>query len=224
MADTDTSALSGIEFRGHRLGALSTDSWTQYVVPTRNRITSYRGHAGTFITPGRATAPQRLLALHNSTSSTVLVDVNRIHLHLYRDTIKTIGVIPPTIRVCRFTALPTNGTALTKVPLETALSSNSAVTLWQDASADGTASASALTVTAGSPLEQQWAGRGAVSATTASAYEKQDSITLFDSPFGLTLQALQGVLVLLDNYSATTGNPLADRWVASIEWEEYTRP
>ena len=150
------------------------------------------------------------------------MSVNHISLHLFRDTIKTIGVISPTIRVCRFTVLPTNGTAVTKVPIDTGLSSSSAVTLWQDASAEGTASASALTVTAGSPLTQQWTGRGAVSATTASKYEMFDPVVLFEGD--LTLQALQGALVLLDNYSATTGNPLADRWVVTVGWEEFSRP
>jgi len=222
MPNVDATATSGIEPRGYRQGATSADSWTTFVVPTRDRIISYQGRAATFITPGRATPPQRLFAIHNSTSSTVLVSVNQILLHLYRDTIKTILVVPPTIRVCRFTALPTNGAAITKVPIDTGLSSNSAVTLWQDASADGTAAASALTVTAGEPITQQWAGRGAVSATTASAYEKFDPIVLFEGD--LTLRALQGALVLLDNYAATTGNPLADRWVVSVGWDEYTRP
>jgi hypothetical protein len=224
VPDVDTSALAGIEFRGHRRGALSTDSWTQYVVPTTDRIVSYRGWAATFITPGRATPPQYLLSLHNATSSPVVVAVNRIMLHLWRDTIKTILVIPPVVRLHRFTALPVNGTAITKVPVDSSLSSSASVTVKGDASADGAASASPLTVTAGSPFDQLWAGRGAVSSTTAAQYEYHDVIALHDGPPEITLRALQGVLVLLDNYAATTGNPLQDRWLASINWEEYTRP
>ena len=225
MPNVDTSALAGLEFDGYRQGALSTDSWTQYVIPTTDRIVSYQGAAATFITPGRATPPQYLLSLHNATSSTVLVSVSRIGLHLYRDTIKTILVIPPTIRVHRFTALPTNGTAITKVPLDSSLSSSSSVTVKGDASSDGAASASplAVTVPAGTALTQLWAGRGAVSATTASGYEKLDAVDGV-SESDLILRPLEGIVVLLDNYAATTGNPLQDRWVADVEWDEYTRP
>src|SRR4051794_6584286 len=104
MADVDTTTVSGVEARGYRRGALSTDSWDQYVVPVRDRVTSWAGRAATFKTPGRAAVGQKLLALHNATASSVLVCVNRIRVDVLQTAVKAVTVVPPMIRVQRFTA------------------------------------------------------------------------------------------------------------------------
>jgi hypothetical protein len=115
--------------------------------------------------------------------------------------------------------LPTNGTALTKVPIDSVLASNSAVTVLGDASADGTSSGTALTATlpAGTFLTQEFAPR----FITAVGYEMFDRETFFsaDQEY-VTLNALEGVALFLD-YTLATQNPTTDTWVAGIEWEEY---
>jgi hypothetical protein len=229
MPDLDTSAIIGVEPRGYRRGALATDSWDQYVVPVRDRISSFNGRASTFITPGRAAVGQKLLALHNATGSSVLVCVNRIVVDMLSTAAagKAPTIIPPVIRIHRFTAVPTNGTVLTKTAMDTAGSSNSAVTAWGDASADGTLSGTTLTVTipAGSCLHQQYAPRIMVVGTSASTfYEPIDTAMYFQGEPDVTLRALEGVCVFLDQAVVTTGNPSTDRWIAMIDWEEYTRP
>lgn len=222
MGDFETTVVEGVEARGYRRGALSTDGWDQYVVPVRDRIVSFGGRASTFITPGRAAVGQKILALHNATGSSVVVCINRIVVDVLNTAVKAVTIIPPVMRIHRFTAVPTNGTTLTKVPLDSSQSSNSSVTAWGDASADGTGSGTTLTITipAGSCLHQKYAPR----VFTAVGVDQIDTAPFFEGEPDITLRALEGICVFLDQAVVTTGNPATDRWIATIDFEEYTRP
>lgn len=185
------------------------------------RQTSYLGRAATFRTPGRAgTAGQKVMAIHNSSTSTILVNVKKITVDLTATVVKAVTVLPPVIRIWRFTAVPTNGSSLPKVPEDTALSSNAQVTLWQDASADGTSSGTALTITlpASNIMVEEFAPR----LITAVGYEMFDrTVFLENIDDAITLRAGQGVAVFLD-YVLATQNPVTDMWILGLEWEEYT--
>lgn len=228
MADVDSTAISGVEVRGYRRGTLSTDSWDQYVIPTKDRITSFSGRVCSFVTPGRAATSQKIMALHNATGSSVIVSVNRIRVDLLTTVAKALTVQPPIIRIHRFTAIPTNGTNITtsKVGLDTALTSNASVTVWGDSSADnagaGTSSATTLTVTipSNSAIAQLYAPR----AITAAGYEPIDAATFFEGDSDITLRALEGVCVFLDAATTSTGIPTTDKFLVMIDFEEYTRP
>jgi len=225
MPDIDSTVVSGVEARGYRRGTLSTDSWDQYVIPVEDKIVSYRGRTSTFVTPGRAAVAQKVFAIHNATASTILVAVNRLRVDLLSTALKAATVLPPLIRIHRFTALPTNGTALSKIGIDTALTSNAAATVWGDSSADnagaGTVSAITLTVTTlAPPLAQRYAPR----FITLAGYEPMDSVNFFEGEPDVTLRALEGLCVFLDMATLTTGNPATDKWVVSADWTEYTRP
>jgi hypothetical protein len=234
MPDVDSSATAGLEVRGYRRGALTTDSWDQYVIPVKDRVVGFTGRASTFVTPGRAATSQKILAIHNATGSSVFVSINRIRVDVIQTAAagKAPTVLPPIIRVCRFTAVPTNGTSLTKVPLgDTTVSSNSAVTCWGDASADnagaGTSSATTLTITvpANNILAQAYGPRIMVVGTSASTfYEPLDTIEFFVGEPDVMLRPLEGVCVFLEHATNTTGNPTTDKWLAFVDWEEWTRP
>jgi hypothetical protein len=221
MGDVEATA-AGQDFRGYRRGAVAGDPVDQYVVPVRDRIVSYTGRASTFITPGRAAVGQKLLSLHNATGSSVIVCVNRITVDVLVTAAKAVTIISPMIRIHRFTVVHTNGTVLTKVPMDTSQSSSSSVEVRGDASADGTGSGTTLTVTipAGSCLHQKCGPR----VFTAVGYEPIDTAPFFEGEPDITLRALEGICVFLDQAVVTTGNPATDRWVATIDWEEYTRP
>jgi hypothetical protein len=229
MGDVESTSTAGQEWRGYRRGGTAGDPVDQYVVPVRDRIPSFYGRASTFVTPGRAgTTGQKILALHNATGSPVLVCVNRIVVDVLQTAAAGIAptVFVPVIRIHRFTVVPTNGTALTKVKMNSALSSDAAVTAWGDASADGTGSGTTLTVTipAGSCLHQKYTPRILVIGTSASSfYEPIDTAPFFEGEPDITLGALEGVVVFLD-YTVAAGNPTTNRWIATIDWEEYTRP
>jgi len=225
MGDVASTAVGGQEWRGYRRGVLTTDDVDQYVIPVEDKIVSYRGRATTFVTPGRAAVAQKVFAIHNATASTILVAVNRLRVDLLSTALKAATVLPPLIRIHRFTALPTGGTALSKIGLDTAQTSSASATVWGDSSADnagaGTSSAVTLTVTTlAPPLAQRYAPR----FITLAGYEPMDSVNFFEGEPDVTLRALEGLCVFLDMATVTTGNPTTDKWVVSCDWTEYTRP
>ena len=135
---------------------------------------------------------------------------------LYQTVVKAVTVAPPIIRIHKFTAVPTNGTALTKVSKDSALTTNASITAWGDASADGTGSATTLTVTipANSVLTQEYAPR----LITAAGYEMFDRTELLEGK-DIVLRALEGVVVFLD-YVLATQNPITDMWIVGCDWWE----
>ncbi len=193
----------------------------QFVIPIEDKVVTYTGRVSTFRTPGRAgTTGQKIFALHNATGSTVLVEVRKVAIDLAMTVVKALTVLPPIIRVHRVTVLPTNGTAGAKAPLDTTQTSSASVTVFGDASADGTSSAAALaaTIPAGSILSQEYAPR----FITAAGYEMFDRAELLEDR-GIILRALEGIVVNLD-YTAAGQNPTTDMWTVSCEWAEYTLP
>ena len=187
----------------------------QEVIPRAEPEATFRGRASTFRTPGRAgTTGQKIFALHNATASPKIVHINQLVVDLYQTVVKAITVAPPIIRVSRFTALPTNGAALAKTAKDTALSSSASITVWGDASADGTSSASALTVTAGSVLSQEYAPR----FVTAAGYEPMDRAEFLEGK-DIVLRALEGIVVELA-YTLATQNPVTDMWIVGCDWCE----
>lgn len=194
----------------------------QYVIPQDLEVTSYRGRACSFRTPGRAgTAGQKLASLFNTTGSAVIVKLTQLRVDMYQTVIKAVTVAPPVIRVYKVTAAPTNGTAMTKVSRDSAQSSAANVEVKGDASADGTGSGTALTstLTVGvNVLSQEYAQR----MITAAGYEPADRMNFLEGK-DVYLRASEGVVLMLD-YTLATQNPITDMWIASLEWEEFTLP
>lgn len=220
---TVTRGQLGTSGVAHSVGAtVSLMVGVQRVEPVEaTPIVTYKGRVSTFRTPGRAgTAGAKLFALHNATGSTVVVDIEKITVDLVATVIKAVTVLPPIIRAVRFTAVPTNGTTLTKVPEDTSLASNSAVTVWGDASADSTLSGTALTITltpGSNTVTQEFAPR----LITAAGYEMFDRTTFFeDEGVAITLRPLEGLCVFLD-YTLTTQNVATDMWIVGARWTEY---
>lgn len=188
------------------------------VVSTQKSNVIYRGSAATFRIPGRAgTVGQKILSIHNATGSAISLRVRQIRVDLVQTVVKAITVLPPVVRVWAVTVLPTNGTALTKNKIGGTGATNATATLLQDASADGTGSASTLTATlpAGTIINQEYAPR----FITGAGYEMGDRL-LFEFDDGIVLGALQGIVVFVD-YVLATQNPTTDMWLASVEWDEY---
>jgi hypothetical protein len=179
---------------------------------------THKGRANTFRIPGRAgTAGQKLLSIHNATGSTVKVDIEQVTVDCVQLAVIAVTVQPPIIRVYKVTVLPTNGTAVTKVSRDSGLGASSgSVTILGDASADGTGSGTALTATipGGAVLTQEFAPR----LITAVGYEMFDR-TVFFADSMVTLNALEGIVVMLD-YTLATQNPTSTHWLVGAEWNE----
>ena len=220
---TVTRGVDGTAAVAHTSGvAVALVVGVQRVEPVvASQQVSYLGRTATFRIPGRAgTTGQKLFAIHNATTSPVLVDVDKIAIDLVATVIKAVTVLPPVLRAWKFTAVPTLGTAGTKVPEDSSLVSSSGVTLWQDASADGTSSASALAVTlpAATVITEEYAPR----LITAAGYEMFDRTIFFDNENEvITLRPLEGICVFAD-YVLATQNPITDMWLVACRWIEYT--
>jgi hypothetical protein len=234
---TVTRAQEGTAAVAHSIGAkVAIVVRVQQVEPIDgSKQVAYKGRACTFRTPGRAgTAGQKLFALHNATGSTVNVDISKIVIDCAQTVVKLVTVLPPVVKAVRFTTAPSGGTTLVRTPEDTSLSSKTtAVTIWGDASADGTPSGTALTIGSivtniqAGVLQHAFAPRYMVHvAPTASSinplFEPFDTIIFFDGEDEtITLRELEGVCIFLD-YTATGQNPTTDMWTVSARWQEWT--
>lgn len=210
------AASAGQNFRNYRRGAVSTDPVDQYVIPTRDRVETYRGRAASFRIFGIAgTAGQRLMTIFNAVGSGIIVDVELVTIDVAQTAARVVE--PPIIRGYRLTAAPTGGTAMSKAPVDSAQSSSASVTLLQAASNE-TGTATAITATHTTLVNQEVAPR----ALTLVGYEQFDRVEWFNGT-PLVLRAGEGLSIFLD-YSAATANPISDKWVGMVQWSEYTRP
>jgi hypothetical protein len=198
---------------------IATDKMGQiYVNPENNKVL-FRGRAGSFRTLGRAgTAGQKILAIHNATGSSITVQVNKIVVDMWCTVVKAVTVAPPIVRIRKFTAVPTNGNTITKNKIGGTTTSSASCTVWNDSSADGTGSATTLTVTlpGGTIVDQLVCPR-----VITAVGEIDTNPMKFEYSSGIQLAALEGICVFLD-YTVATQNPITDMWVASVEWEEFT--
>lgn len=228
MPDIESTLTQGVEVRGYRRGAAATDGWDQYVIPVEDRIVTFDGRSCSFVTLGRATTTDQVLhVITNATGSTVLCSVTRVRVDLLQGgAAKASGTIPPVIRVIRVTGLATGGTAIAKGSQDTNLTSNASVVVTGDASADGTNSATALSVTQGVALAQVWAPRIVQTTATAANLPVAEFIDTAEFLVGepeVILRPGEGLAVILDVATAA-GNPATDRWISILDWIEYTRP
>lgn len=221
------SASSGIKVQRFKNGfgndATYRDVSASFPLPVTqdaSRLITYEGRCSTFRIPGRAgTAGQKLFSIHNATGSAVVVDVNEIHVHCTATVIKAVTVLPPAIRLYRVTVLPTNGTAAVKVTRDTSQSSSASLTVLQDASADGTSSATALTATLTTQAVSGCFADRMITAVGTDLYSRREF--LGGAHEYITLRPLEGLVVMLD-YVLATQNPVTDMWMVSCDWTEYT--
>lgn len=192
--------------------------------PTRGNVT-FNGRVITPRTPGRAgTAGQKIWSIFN-TDASIMVDVHTIMIDQYATAAKVVA--PPTLKLVRITAAPTNGTSMNanKTPFDTvvAASSSANVTILADASADGTSSATTLTqAVAIGVLANVLSTVFCPRLLTVAGNEGWDRWEFLSSETEyVTLRTNQGLLLFLD-YNVATSNPITDMFSVVCDWVEYT--
>jgi hypothetical protein len=134
---TDVASGTGVaQFRTRERTVSSQAVCEQYLIPEQDWVPSYSGMVATFRSPGVAVANQSHACLFNKTGSGVLVAVRDVTCQFDR-TINSATHREWT--ASRITTAPTDGTLLTPVAFDTALSHSSSVEARGLASADGTA-------------------------------------------------------------------------------------
>jgi hypothetical protein len=227
---TVTRAQLGTVAVAHSVGAkVAKVEWVPRMEPVDASVeVSFDGWFSTFDTIGRGgTVGQKLAAIHNATGSTVKVRVNKVTVDLMIAGAagQAPTVLGAKVRLWKFTAVPTNGTVMTKVATDSTLSSKSTVTVWGDASADATGSGTTLTVTlpAGTFMTQEFSPRTQVLGTPGYTtwYEGFDRTTFFGNEGDyVILNALEGLCLFLD-YPLATANAITNHWLAAMHFQEY---
>ncbi len=198
----------------------------QYILQASERLVSFTGRSATFRIPGRALITgQTLMQIFNGAGSGVILACELMSFDLYQTVAKAATVHPALVRVRRINAALTGGVVMTKVAQDTLQTSAAAVTLLQDASADGTISATAL----GGVVVPDNAGvvtqEIAPRLITGAGYEPADRLTFLDGDEnGFLLREGQGATLRLDTPIATTQSPITDMHVATVRWSEFTLP
>ena len=176
--------------------------------------------------PGRAAASggRTFWQLFNGAGSGVLIAVEAVTIDLFQTVLKAATVIPPVTRLYRTTTALTGGVALTKGPVDTALTSPAAVTLLQDGQADGTVAATQLGTTTlpggATLLTQEFTPR----LITLAGYEMADRMEfLGDSDAAPILREGQGI-ILRNDYPATASEPNTEQYISTVRWSEFTLP
>lgn len=178
------------------------------------RNVTFKGAVGSFRTLGAAALLHNLFSIENAAGSTVLVKVTGFDVKM--DATAVLTTVVPFIKLSRPTALPTGGTVLTKVKMDTAQTSSASVVV-RGATAADAGSATAITATQGAIFK----AAGGFRLHTAVGQVIVDASTLlpFDEP--IILRAGEALLATVDA-SAATSNPATNHWQVGVVWEEYT--
>lgn len=174
--------------------------------------TTFKGIAGSFRITGVASTNHKLLTIWNKTGSTTLVKVKKITL-IVEDT-GVLLTVAPLAELTRITALPTGGTVLSKVAIDSSLTADTNVEIMGASSADGTAS----TITA-TPGTRAWGAFKTRAGTAVGEYlyPEFDLLPKLCETDPIILTAVQGLCVDMVQASVTTAH-----YLLNILWEEYT--
>jgi hypothetical protein len=108
------------------------------------------------------------------------------------------------------------------VAVDSAQTSSASVTVWNDASADGTSSTTTLTATPGTAGWQQFAMRMHTAAGQV-LMDDEAVVPLLSADDPVILRASEGLLVSVVA-AATTSNPTTDQMIVQCMFEEFTLP
>lgn len=184
------------------------------------RTVLFYGRSSTFRMVGRAAVSHKLWGIWNAVGSGIIVDLEQLQLDVAATAVIAVTQLPPHMRLYRVTAIPTGGTAGSKVARDSAQTSSSSVSLFQDASADGTNSTTALaaTIAATGLVSQAYAPR----LITAAGYEMIDTYVFLQGyEQRLTLRPGEGAVLSLES-NAVAGDPITQFWTVDAKWTEYT--
>lgn len=206
--------------RGRTIGANAVEE--QYVLVASERVVVARLWWATSRIPCRAVTSQPLFTIWNG--GTNLVAVRRLTAE--SDTIVAKAALSPVLRTFRMTTASTAGDTLVGFSQDTNDTGSAGVVARQDASADGTSSASALTATP-NPTTKAWQ-QTAPRMHTAVGYLGPTVLNLLPDDSGvvaegpLILRPSQGLVVRMEVAAAPTA---ADyHFYLKCVTDEYTLP
>lgn len=182
-----------------------------------NYSEAFRGVASTFRTIGSAAVPQPIFTIENLTGSGKLVYIRGLYLAC--DTTAVLLTVACQADLQRTSAIPSGGTALTKVAIDTALSSNANVILRGGSSADGTNSAITAAVVAQGLIGRLFIPR---QATAVGQVMQQFLIDLLPGYLlesdSLLLRENQAIVIQITGTAAS--NAATNHYIVTCVWDE----
>lgn len=178
---------------------------------------TFKGEASTFRTLGNAASPQNLFSIENAAGSSVLVAVRRLSVQM--DQTAALAAVATQMKTSRPASLPTNGTTLTKVSRDTALSTSSSVVLRGATASDGGA-ATAITGTAGTTAWHQFVMR-LHTLVGQVIMDDESLIPSLSEDDPVILRAGEALLVQAVNATAAN-NKATDHYIINCAWDEFT--
>lgn len=182
-----------------------------------NYAESFRGVASTFRTLGSAAVPQNIFTLENLTGSGRLVYLRGLYFAI--ETTVALLTVACQINLSRTTGIPSGGTVLTKVAVDTILSSNDNIILRGATASDGGA-ASAITATAAAGyIGRDFISRQAtaVGLVTQQYYTDLLPRYLLESD-SLVIRENQAIVVQITGTAAS--NAATNHYIITPVWDE----
>ena len=178
---------------------------------------TFRGAASTFRILGSAAVPHNLFTIENLTGSGKLIYLRE--LYLSADTTAALLTVACQVDVSRTTAIPSVGTVLTKVAIDTLLSSSANVILRGANASDGGA-ASAITATAAAGyLGRGFIPRQATAVGQVQPFQLVDLLPdyLLESD-SIVLRENQAIVVQITGTAAS--NAATNHYIITCVWDE----
>jgi hypothetical protein len=214
----------------------------QYAIPVHPRDLLFRGSATTFRFWGGAVTSRHLFYMKNGSASR-RVAIRGLIVR-YNPTLQEFGTWAAQFSLSRPAADATGGTALTKTPWDTALSSDAGVVVRGPSSADmtnATTSLTAITATAGTNLWRQrimrWPTAAQIVGQVRTIDDKRSADleanvpATTDSPERMHAVAEDGSILLLPGQralvtvtAADTGDIDTAGFLTMVCWDEYQIP
>jgi hypothetical protein len=182
-----------------------------------NYSETFKGVASTFRTLGSAAVPQNIFTIENAVGSGKLVYIRGIYV--YVDTTAALLTVACQCDLGRTTAMPSGGTALAKVALDTLLSSNANVVLRGATASDG-GSATAISATkADGYIGREFIPR---QATAVGQVQQQFDIELLP-PFLVETDSLllrEGQAIVVQITGTAASNAATNHYIVTCVWDE----
>ncbi len=182
-----------------------------------NYSETFKGVAATFRTLGSAAVPQNIFTLENLTGSGRLVYLRGLYFAC--DVTAALLTVACQIDASRTTAIPTGGTALSKTPIDTALSSNANIIIRGATASDGGAATAIAVTAAAGYIGRDFIPRQAtaVGLITQQYYTDLLPRYLLESD-SLVIRENQAIVVQITGTAAS--NAATNHYIVACVWDE----
>jgi hypothetical protein len=209
----DVAGGPKVRTRERVIGANTVEE--QFVIVAQERVRAGQFMATSFRTLGTASSPQNIFSIENPVASTTLVAVKRLSIQM--DSTAVLITVAPSFKTSRPASLPTGGTTLGAVKMDTGLAAAAQAILRGGTASDG----GAATPIAATPGVAFWTQMATRLHTAVGQVITPDLalIPMLSETDPIVLRAGESLLVQGVLASAATTH-----LIINALWEEFSTP